>query len=266
MILAAADSSVFATGIKVAMVKCSNSVDVYKTFDELDVNWVKYGSTPLTIDKSLIDSDFTYESLLNTDADVLWLCNPAGASIGGNRRYTPAEVAAIEQYASEGHSILGTYKVFQAADADNRGLAPIFGLRQDINYNTSIVPTNNQTFNILDTGHPLFEGIDNPYDSNGYSNAQVPADDFKWDTDTGDFGSAVLLAKTDNKRGVITWYETDSYHAIFISEMPEQGGFLPGAEYQPDMQFLYNALTIPEPATIALLTLGGLVLFKRKST
>ncbi len=248
MILTAASSFVFAAGVKVAVVKSWG--DGIPAFTELNNNYGNYGSIPLTIDTSLrLVSSFTYEDLVSTDANVLWLSNPAG----GVKHYSDAEVAAIEQYVSEGHSILGTYRVFQGWQTDNRKLAPIFGLPQDVNYNTDIVGAG-QTFDIIDTytNHPLFTDINDPYISNGYANAQVPDDDYSWDAN--DLKSAQLLAKTDDNRGIITLYETTSYHAIFISEMPEYN------DSPADMQLLYNALTVPEPATICLLAIGSLTL------
>ena len=236
--------------IKVSVVKSWGDVPV---FQELTDNWSAYGSTQLAIDASLMNvSNFTYQDLVDTDADVIWLSDPAG----GARRYSAAEITAVMDYAAAGHSILGTYATLQFADCDNRGLADVFGLRSDIQYNTWEAPAS-QRFDIL-VDHPLFNGIPNPYVTSGYYNAQVPANDEKWDA--GDLGAAQLLARTDDGRGIITWYETDAYHASYVSEMVEYNGST------VDTQFLYNALTIPEPATLLLLGLGAVRFFRLKST
>lgn len=249
--LLAMNSYVFATDVNVAVVKSWDGNA--PIFNELN-------SIGLTINTSLrTASSFTYDDLVGTGADILWLSNPAG----GGRQYSDEEVNAIKRYANEGHSILGTFKVFKGLGAggvvvDNRKLAPIFGLREDLNYNISVTSAD-RTFDILDANHALFNNMPNPYDSNAYPYAQVPTDG-TWDT--GDFGLAELLAQTSDKKGVITWYQTASYHAIYISEMLEAEGY--GG--QMDIQFIYNASTVvPEPSTIALLTLGGLALFRRKS-
>jgi len=236
--------------IKVSVVKSWGDVPV---FQELTDNWSAYGSTQLTIDTSLLSaSDFTYQDLVDTDADVIWLSDPAG----GTRRYSAGEIAAVMDYAAAGHSILGTYATLQYSDCDNRGLADVFGLRSDILYNINEVLAS-QSFDIL-VDHPLFNGIPDPYVTSGYYNAEVPADDERWDAD--DLGSAQLLARTEDWRGIITWYETDAYHAIYVSKMVEYNGSA------LDTQFLYNALTIPEPAAILLLGVGGLALLRKRRT
>jgi hypothetical protein len=183
--------------------------------------------------------------LVNTQANVLWLSNPAG----GRRQYSAAEIDAVRQYVNEGHSILGTFKIFEHAGpplCDNRALAPIFGLRSDIAYNTSDYGAM-QTFSIL-VPTALFRNLSDPYVSSGFGQAQVPADDLSWDAN--DLGDAQLLASTADRRGVITQYVTGSYHAIYVSEMVEYYGS------SLDTQLLYNALTIPEPSTFVLLAIG----------
>jgi hypothetical protein len=230
-----------ARAVKVAVVK---SWGLAPVFTELNDNWQAYGNVPLTVDTSLVNaSSFTYQDLVNTDADVLWLSNPAG----GAQRYSPAEIDAIRQYVSEGHSILGTFSVLQYSDIDHRSLAPVFGLREDIVYNTTEVPAS-QVFDLLGD-HPLFRNVPDPYVSDGWTDAQVPANDLTWDA--SDLGGAQLLAQTDDKRGVITWYETESYYAIYVSKMVEYHG------NPTDTQFLYNALTISEqPAIEAIIDIN----------
>ena len=216
-------------GIDVAVVRSWGAVPV---FNELNNNWQAYGKVPLSIDTSLmLVESFTYEDLAATGADVVWLSDPAG----GPQQYSNAEIDAIMQYASEGHSILGTFLVFQWVAADNRGLAPIFGLLEEIDYNTEEVSAD-ASFDLLVEDHPLFHEVTDPYVTGGYINAQVPAEDFSWDP--GDLGAARLLAQTADNRGVITLYEANAYHAIFVSKMVEYNG------NGMDSQFLYNALTL----------------------
>ena len=213
--------------VRVAVIRSWGYVPV---FTELNDNWEAYGSVSLTIDTSLLEGSFTYEDLVNTGADVVWLSDPAG----GAAQYSTAEIEAVQQYVHEGHSILGTYAVFGWSKVDNRDLAPLFGLPGDAEYNSTTV-TVSQTFDIL-VSHTLFRDVNDPYVSSGYDHAQVPADDLSWDD--ADLGAAQLLARTDDGRGIITWYETGAYHAIYVSEMVEYHG------NTTDTQFLYNALTM----------------------
>jgi len=220
---------------------------------ELNNNWPLYGSTPLTIDTSLhAVSSFTYEDLISTGADVLWLSD----SGGGGHNFSAAEEDAIKLYVQQGHSIFGTFAVFQHPNGqDNRALAPLFGLREDLDYVANTGAFDSTTFEIL-VGSALFDNVPDPYISSGFPYGFVPSDDRSWDW--GDFGAAQLQAKTSDNRGVITWYETASYHSIYVSEMIEYDcGSV-------DTQFIYNVLTIPEPATVLLLGLGGLALRRRK--
>ncbi|MCP4711813.1 MAG: DUF1565 domain-containing protein [Planctomycetes bacterium] len=206
----------------------------HSVFDHLTNNWFLYGPTKLTIDTSLIgDTNMTYADLSATGADVLWIANPA------SKQYSSAEIQAIEQYANAGHSLLGTYMVFQYMSADNRALAPLFGLDENTSYNTSLVFCD-QTFDVLHE-YPMFNNVPSPYDSDGNPYAQVPADDSSWDV--GDWGDALLLAQTPDNCGIVTYHQTPNYHAVFVSERVEYSG------NEDDHQFVYNTLTLPGPDT-----------------
>jgi hypothetical protein len=219
--------------------------------DELNNNWQAYGSVPLSIDTSLMDvSSFSHQDLIDTGADVLWLNNCAGYS----QQLSPVEVEAVRQYANEGHSLLATYLVFgHWPSTDNSALAPVWGLPevQYCNDNTFSL----RTMDIL-VSHPLFRDIPDPYVSGGNAHAQLPADDYAWDP--GDFGAAQLLAQAADRHSIITWYETADYHATFVSLAVQFEG------NATDTQFLYNALTVPEPATVGLLAIGAFALHRRR--
>lgn len=228
-------------GVKVAVVKGWGAVSV---FDELNSNWSSYGDIPVEIDTSLMSVEsFTYADLEALAADVLWISNPAG----GARRFGSAEAQAVADYAAAGHPVFGTFLVFDYADVDNRALGPVFGLPGNVDYEGE-APSNG-SFDIV-VEHAIFRDVPDPYVTGGFGEGQVPADDMTWDAD--DLGDAELLAATSDGVGVITWYSTDSYHAIYVSQMVEYEGSA------IDTQFIYNALTVPEPATILLLGLGGL--------
>jgi hypothetical protein len=61
-----------------------------------------------------------------------------------------------------------------------------------------------------------------------------------------DFGMATLLAKTSDNRGVITYFEAEAYHAVYVSELVE---FVENPQGAADTQFLYNVLTLDATPT-----------------
>lgn len=200
---------------------------------DLNANWSTYGTIPVSIDyTSLIDSDFTYQDLVNANADVVILSDPAG----GEKQYSSTEVAALAKYVKAGHVILGTYATFEYTpqNIDNRALAPIFGLSSTLTYNeTSISGEFTQLAKAC-----LFNKIPSSWQSNGFNYSQVP-ESGSW---TGNLGRARAGADSDNYVGVITGYHKISATAIYISNMPEYqnvGG--------NDEQLLYNALSCYAP-------------------
>jgi len=197
---------------------------------DLNVNWSTYGTIPVFIDyTTLINSDFTYADLVNSNADVVILSDPAG----GNQQYSSAEVAALVKYIKAGHVIVGTFMTFQHPDQgiDNRALAPIFGLSSSLSY--TFVGISNEFTKVANAC--LFNKIPGPsVMSNGYPNSQVPSSG-SW---MGNLGAAIAGAESDSYVGVLSGYHKKSATAIYISSMPEYqtlGG--------DDEQFLYNAIT-----------------------
>jgi len=197
---------------------------------DLNTNWSTYGTIPVSIDyTTLIDSDFTYTDLVNSNADVIILSDPAG----GLQQYSSAEIAAIAKYAKAGHSILGTYLTFQYTDQniDNRGLAPIFGLSSSVTYDFVTI---SNSFTKLAKACLFNKIAGTSWQSNGYPYSQVPSSG-SWQ---GNLGTAKPGAESDTYVGVISGYRKKSATAIYISNMPEYqtvGG--------DDEQLLYNVLT-----------------------
>ena len=200
---------------------------------DLNADWSSYGTIPVSIDHTtLLQSDFTYADLVNANADVLILSDPAG----GNQQYSSAEVAAIAKYVKAGHSILGTYLTFEYTNennetSDNRALAPIFGLLSTPTYD--YVGISNIFTKV--TNACLFNRIPGPTGTSyGYPVSQVPSNG-SW---MGNLGGATAAAESDNYVGIISGYHKGSATAIYVSNMPEYqtlGG--------DDEQFLYNAIT-----------------------
>lgn len=228
-----------ALAVRVAMVKSWVGPEQLPVFAELNNFWHLYGSIRVEIDQSLRNAtSFTYEDLVATGADVIWLSNPAG----GQRAYSDAERDALLQYANEGHHLFGTYRVFRFSTFNNGKLAPLFGL-PNVVYNGA-QNLSEQDFELLDPLHPLFAGLPSPYVSTAFEFAQVPADGFVWEVN--DLGNATLLAETDDARGVITLFQAANHHAIYISQFVE---FVAAPHLAQDTKFIYNALTLDAAAT-----------------
>ncbi len=237
--------------VKVAVVRSWGNSNSLSAMKELNDHWSVYGDIRVEINHTLHSvASFTYDDLVNTGADVLWLSNPAG----NPRLYTQAEVDAVKQYAGEGHHVLGTYRVFRFGSTDNRKLAPVFGLPEQF-YNSG-ANVSEPTFEILQPLHPIFHNVPSPFTTEGFGQTQAPANDLTWDAN--DLGTAQILARTDDDAGVITIFQAENYHAIFISKFVE---FVDPPAGEPDTQLLYNALTFGAPPTGACcLDDGGCVI------
>jgi hypothetical protein len=211
--------------VKVLLLK---SWGVTTVWEDLKTNWSKYGSRPLSIDDSTyINSDFTYQDLVNSKASVLVLSNPSG----NFQLYSSAEVAAVAKYAKRGHPVVGTYLVFEYSTTDNRALAPVFGLKSKIQYNSTGI--SNQ-FTKKQANACVFKKISGQsWTSGGYPYSQEPTTG-SW---TGNLGHARAVAEVDNSVGVITTYKTTTYSAVYVSNFPEYFG------NTDDEQLLYNSVT-----------------------
>ncbi len=202
-------------------------------WNDLNSHWSAYGKTPLTIDTTTFcdtsSNPITYSGLVADDPRVLVLSDPAG----GLSRLTAAEVAAVTKYVKDGHNLVGTFATFDWSTASNDALASLFGLSPSF---SSTIPPVTPDYSVKDPVWPLFRKVPNPYDSQGYPYSQVPA--------SGTWGPGALVkakyvALTKGDVAAITCYITDTYQAIYVSNMPE---YTPGTA---DLQFLYNALTQP---------------------
>ena len=196
---------------------------------DLNTNWSTYGKTPVNIDHTTyIKSDFTYQNLVNSKANVVIISDAAG----GTEQYSTAEIAAVAKYAKNGHSVLATYATFQYGSDDNRGLAPVFGLSSTLTYITTGISGD---FKKDASNACLLTKIKGKsWQSMGFNESQVPSSG-SW---TGNLGKAKAEADSDSFIGVISLYKTAKYAGIYVSNMPEYqnvGG--------PDEQFLYNAIT-----------------------
>jgi len=200
----------------------------------LSDNWSQYGTTPIQIDDQTLlgVGSFTLQQLEASGASVVIVSDPAG----GLMQWTAQEVQDLEQYARQGHDLIGTYLLFQYDQVDNRALAPLWGLRPDLAYDTgSPPPAAAATTPLLVPSHCLFARLTDPLPQGGWPFVEAPVDG-SWDPD--DLAEATMLARSADGHNIVTEYLGPGYRASYISYMPEYES----QAHAPSVQFLYNAI------------------------
>jgi hypothetical protein len=212
--------------VKVSILKSWGDNSIW---DAMSTNWQNFGKIPVSVDDTYIGSDFTYQNLVDSKANVIVISDPAG----GGQQYSSAEMSAVARYAKKGHTVIGTYAVFEWGSVDNRGLAPVFGLSSKIAYNTTQIGISN-LFKKTKANQCLLKRIKgSSWQSNGYAFTQVPATG-SW---KGYLDEAKAVAESDNYVGVVSLYTAPTYAGVYVSNYPEYNG---GTD---DEQLLYNAVT-----------------------
>jgi hypothetical protein len=201
-------------------------------WDDLNANWSQYGSIPIVIDysdPSLCAGPITLSALQASGADVMIISDPSG----GGQQWSQEEADAVAAYAAEGHNIVGTFLVFDYITTHNTFLAPLFGL---VDQPYSGHPSAAVYDLVDDPTFVLFRDVPDPFASSGFKTIQTPLDG-RWSSN--ELQGAKLVARTARRKGIITQYDSGSYNAIYISNMPEYGGGT------ADKQLLYNAIIYP---------------------
>jgi len=207
-------------------------------WDSLNANWSLYGSIPINIDyanASLCDSTITHSAMEASGADVVIMSDPGG----GIQQYSADEISALQQYAQEGHNLIGTYITFRytLGGIDNSGLAPLFGLSASGGYDISAHSVAS-VFKVHNPPSQLFRNIGHPYTSAGYDYAQIPADG-GWSSN--ELAGATMVGGKYGRKDAVFVYEAGAYDAVYITNMPEYNT----AGSTVDQQFLYNAIIYP---------------------
>ena len=205
------------------------------TWRRLNTYWPHLGSIPIQVDPSnpaVCDTSFTLADLESTGADVLILDDPAGSY----HQFTADEVSALQTYAEEGHTLVGTFLTFgyTIGSIDNSALAPVFGLQADAGWGSFVPAEPTYRLSVRRAiAKGLIRGLPRPYDSQGYPDVASPSH-AGWTPAA--LAGAHIAGRTDGDLGAITVYQEGGYDAIYIANMPEYRGAL------QDRQFLYNAI------------------------
>ena len=218
-----------------------------QVWDYLNSHWSDYGAIPIFIDATTLHqvTTFTLADLQNSGADVVIVSDPAG----GQMQWTATEATALATYASQGHPLIGTYLLLRWFGVDNRALAPLWGLRSDLDYDRS---PSAPSADILAPSSCLFSRITPSLEQGGYPFVEVPSD-LSWDA--VDLGGAVFLARSQDGLNVVTSFSSGGIQATYISYMPE---YQDGSQFDAT-QYLYNAIVCPFAATPATRSTWGKV-------
>jgi serine protease AprX len=210
---------------------------ITRFWDDLGDGWYIHGDYVLDIDYTTLNiENITYQDISDTGADVLII------SCAYDWEFSDSEIAAISQYVEEGHGIIATAGTFDSRVGNNIKLAPLFGMA-DITGDAYWTSAN---FTLYYPDHPIFLGLDDPYQSESATN-------YPWDTTTGS-----LLAMTDDGHSSIITNDvtgTDQGYAnIYLNHFLESGA---GPN---DTQLFYNIIVwagIPHPKPDHDLCLSG---------
>ncbi len=207
---AASAEVVPAATVKIVLLKSWGAASIWQ---DMGSNWQNFGKIPVTVDyTTYVDSDFTYQDIVASKANVIVLSDPAG----GIKQYSAAEIAAVSKYAKKGHTVIGTYAVFEWSTVDNRGLAPVFGFSSKIAYNTTPVGISNLFKKTTKKSECLIKGITgSSWQSDGYPYTQLPATG-SW---KGHLGKATAVADSDNyleSSAFITRPRTQGYSSLIF--------------------------------------------------
>jgi hypothetical protein len=227
--------------VRAVVVKSWNAYPQMLVWEELNEDWSLYGTTPIIIDyTTLLEAeDLSLADLEDSAANVIIVSDPAG----GCTQWQQSEIDALEMYTNQGHTIVGTFVMYQnpACEVDNRALARLWGHRSDLEYIYEIEVDPMTT--LLDPSNCLFTSISGPMNFGGNMLNMTPGDG-SWDDD--DLAGAYYAGRSDNGHNVVTIYDAGSYSAFYISNMPEYNSES-GSDAQ---QWLYNAI-VCEPGLVS---------------
>jgi hypothetical protein len=197
---------------------------VTSEWDTLNNNWRNFGNQAIYIDYTTLDIDnITYADLNATGANVLVIScayDPAW-------QYTDAEIAAIGQYVHEGHGLIVTAGTFYYAVPNNIKLATLLGM------NATSPDWSEGTTDLLDllnSSHPLFAGVPNPYTMPEVGTAVPP--EGVWSSDELAGGTYVAMGYFNESAIVV--YRGLVYISPWLEAIPDY--------YRFNLQILYNAM------------------------
>lgn len=203
----------------------SGSTSASLIYRDLMSNWFLYGTHRLKfID---VSSPFTYGNLVDTDADVVLVCDPGGGSV----QYTQPEADAARRFLErDAAGILVSY-LLSWGSYNNSMLAPLVGV-DGCALNSTFVSQNN-TYDLYQPDHPIFDNMTDPWNSGGFASSQglaVPS----WHNAT--LCEAQIVAETTDSHAAVISYQGPLWKGIWATSMVDYLG------NEMDKQFVYNSI------------------------
>jgi photosystem II stability/assembly factor-like uncharacterized protein len=230
--------------VRIAAVRGLGTSDagIISVWDYLNAYFSYYGTRPVRIDYTSLRGAITYEGLVASNANVLFISDAfrPDATYG---YLSNSEINAIAKYTNEGHGLIITAGTFNTGwlHRHNR-LAPLVGLDSTIMYrwNDGVNFIGTYISSFLPTNSPVFSGI---FPSYYYmSNGSSAAVDGGWHRAVRN-GEMIAFSVPEDSGAIVAYR-----NRIYFSTMPE------GYPYDVDRRVLYNAM-VWSGTTVPWLTL-----------
>jgi hypothetical protein len=204
---------VVCTEVVVAVVPGWGNVANYAlAFTTLNADASAYGDCPLRFVD--VPAGFVVDDLVASGADLVWINDPAGATL----QYAQGEMDAIREFAEGGYggvvvTFLLSYTTY--AVADDSALADLVGVDPAAITGQSEVVTSGLV-DVLDAGHPLMAGLPSPFAAQNYAQAQGTASGWPAALLPG----AEIVAQSADELQVVVAYD-DAWRGAWVSTFPE---------------------------------------------
>ena len=200
--------------------------DIIANWQVLNNQWYLFGDTMVSIDYTTLNKeDITYEDIAATEANVLIISCAYDPYAGWE--FTDSEIEAIKRYVFEGHGLIATAGTLYYGVPNNNKLAPLFGLNETTMWSATWA----DLLHLLNTTHPLFRNLPNPFVFRQVQTV-IP---FDWRWDQNELVDGEYLALGQSQESAIVTYRGLVYISPWLEIIP--------AYYHHHLQLLYNAIT-----------------------
>jgi thermitase len=213
--------------VKAVVLRSSGNVlsNVVENWQVLSNDWQLFGGTLVDIDYTTLNKPaITYEDLVATGADVLIISCAYDAYSGWE--FTDSEIEAITRYVHEGHGLIVTAGTLYDAAPNNKKLAPLLGIKEDVSWTTTLT----NLLHLANSTHPLFAKVPNPLVF-PYAGTALPSDG-RWDS--SELAGGKYLALGHYLESSVVTFKGLVYISPWLEAIPSY--------YQHNLQLLYNAI------------------------